>query len=80
MHNLLYRLLASEQMRLESASLISALASADADVHRQAADKLLERSTSADQPLVDELSMDSDPLVREWAVPKSPTNWCALGR
>jgi thiol-disulfide isomerase/thioredoxin len=68
LQELLYRLLASPQTRLENGSLLVALASRDADSHRRAADKLLEMATPLDQPLVDELSQDADVLVRERAV------------
>ncbi len=68
LQELLYRLLASPQTRLENGSLLVALASRDANSHRKAAEKLLELAAPLDQPLVDELSQDNDVLVRERAV------------
>lgn len=64
----LYRLLAGTQVRLENASVLAALSSLDASSHRQAAEKLLTLLTSQDQALVDELSCDTDAIVRESAV------------
>lgn len=68
LRELLYRLLAGPQVRLENSSILTALASLNASDHRQAAETLLELSTSQDQALVDELANDSDAIVRESAV------------
>ncbi len=48
--------------------MLTALASLDASSHRQAAENLLALLTSQDQALVDELSNDTDAIVREIAV------------
>jgi HEAT repeat protein/thiol-disulfide isomerase/thioredoxin len=68
LRELLYRLLAGPQVRLENSSLLTALGSLDASSHRQAAETLLKVLTSQDQALVDELSSDADPFVRESAI------------
>ena len=61
--------LASRKTRGQYATLLTALASPNPDTHRKAAAKILEVVESDDQTLVDELSKDVDPLVRESAVP-----------
>lgn len=63
-----YQLLAGEKTRLESSGLLAVLAGLEAEPRRKAASKLLRGATSQDQPLVDELSQDSDPLIREASV------------
>jgi len=70
LRELLYRLLASEQTRLQQSSLLVALASLNGETHRAAAEKLIESSTQQDQMLVDELSSDPSPIVREMTIPK----------
>lgn len=61
--------LASRKTRGQHTTLLTALASPNPDTHRKAAAKILEVAVSDDQALVDELSKDVDPLVRESAVP-----------
>jgi thiol-disulfide isomerase/thioredoxin len=73
LRELLYRLLVGDKCRLENSSLLVALSSLRAETHRAAAEKLLALATSQDQPLVDELSVDVDPLVREMTVAKLQT-------
>jgi HEAT repeat protein/thiol-disulfide isomerase/thioredoxin len=68
LRELLYNLLASSQLRLQQAGVIAALARLDSDSHRQAASTVLEQVAIIDQPLIDELVSDADPLVRELAV------------
>ena len=63
-----YQLLAGEKTRLESSGLLAVLGGLEAEPRRKAASKLLRGATSQDQPLVDELSQDSDPLIRESSV------------
>ncbi len=63
-----YRILAGPTTRLESIGLLESIASLDAPRRRAAARKLVQTLTSQDQPLIDELSRDSDSLVRELAV------------
>ncbi len=70
LRELLYRILVGPRVRLEQTTLLVALSSLDAETHRQAASAILDFVTSQDQLLVDELSNDSDPLVRELAVAK----------
>ncbi len=70
LRELLYRVLAGERTRLQHSSLLSALASSDSQTHRDAAQRLLENTTSQDQPLIDEMSQDVDALVREMTIPK----------
>lgn len=69
LRQLLMLSIASEQTRGQHANLLTALASLNPDTHRKAASKILEIVRQADQALVDELSGDVDPLVREAAVP-----------
>ncbi len=68
LRELLYNLLASHKLRLEQSGVIAALARLDLESHRQAAATILEKVSIVDQPLVDELVRDTDPLVRELAV------------
>jgi thioredoxin 1 len=68
LRELLYNLLASRKLRLQQAGMLAALARLDLESHRQAAETLLEKAEVIDQPLVDELIRDSDPLVRELAI------------
>ncbi len=70
LRELLYRLLVGDRMRLEKPMLLAALSSFNAETHRTAALNLLASVTSQDQPMVDELSQDADPLVREMTVSK----------
>ena len=70
LRELLYRLLASEQSRLQQSSLLVALASLNGETHRAAAEKLIESSTQQDQMLIDELSSDPNPIIRELTIPK----------
>ena len=70
LRELLYRLLVGVKVRLEKSSLLVALANVNGETHRSAALSLLEGMTSQDQPMVDELSRDTDPLVRESTVSK----------
>ena len=70
LRELLYRLLASEQTRLQQSSLLVALASLNGETHRAAAEKLIESSTQQDQMLIDELSNDPNPIIRELTIPK----------
>ena len=70
LRELLYRLLVGDRLRLEKSSLLVALASFNGETHRSAALSLLEGVTSQDQPMVDELSLDTDALVRESTVSK----------
>lgn len=63
-----YQLLAGEKTRLESSGLLAVLGGLEAEPRRKAASKLLRGATSQDQPLVDELSQDFDPLIRESSV------------
>lgn len=63
-----YRILAGPATRIESAGLLESIARLDGPTRRAAAKKLVPALTSQDQPLIDELSRDSDPLVRELAV------------
>ncbi len=69
LRQLLLLALASDQTRGLHVSLLTALASLNAETHRQAAGRLLELMGPPDQPLIDELSQDADPLVREMTVP-----------
>lgn len=68
LRELRYQLLAGEKTRLESSGLLAVLGGLEAEPRRKAANKLLRGATSQDQPLVDELSQDSDPLIRESSV------------
>jgi HEAT repeat protein/thiol-disulfide isomerase/thioredoxin len=68
LRELYYQLLAGEKTRLESSGLLAVLGGLEAEPRRKAASKLLRGATSQDQPLVDELSQDSDPLIREASV------------
>lgn len=70
LRELLYQLLVGDKLRLEMPTLLAALASLNAETHRSAALNLLASFTSQDQPMVDELSQDADPLVREATVSK----------
>jgi len=70
LRELLYRLLVGDKVRLEKSSLLVALASVNGETHRSAALSLLDGVTSQDQPMVDELSQDTDPVVRESTVVK----------
>ncbi|QDV43567.1 Thioredoxin [Stieleria neptunia] len=63
-----YSVLAGPSTRLANAGLIESLSKLDRPTHFSAAEKLLADVTSQDQPLIDELSEDRDPLVRELAV------------
>ena len=68
LRELLYHLLASRQLRMEQTGVLAALARLDLESHRQAAATILDRASIVDQPLVEELGRDADPLVRELAV------------
>jgi HEAT repeat protein/thiol-disulfide isomerase/thioredoxin/tetratricopeptide (TPR) repeat protein len=68
LRELLYNLLASNQLRLQQSGVIAALGRLDSDSHRQAAASVLDHVAIIDQPLVDELARDADALVRELAV------------
>lgn len=70
LRELLYRLLASEQSRLQQSSLLVALASLNGETHRAAAEKLIESLTQQDQMMIDELSSDPNPIIRELTIPK----------
>lgn len=74
LRQLLYRLLASEKSRLEQASLLTALASLDAETHRTAAEKWIATATEQDQALLDDLSSDNNPIIRELTIPKQQAN------
>lgn len=68
LRELLYNALAGRSLRIKQPGLLAALAALDADSHRQAAESVMKQATSDDQVLVDELSRDADPLVRELSV------------
>ena len=68
LRELLYHLLASRNLRLEQPGILTALARLDSESHRQAAVVILDKAAIVDQPLVDELAHDADPLIRELAV------------
>ena len=70
LRELLYRIQAGNQTRLQHATLLTSIARLEAKTHRDAATKLLDNLTSQDQPLVDELSRDTDALIRELVVAK----------
>ena len=63
-----YRILAGPAARIESSGLLRSIARLDGPTRREAAERLISTLTSQDQPLIDDLSRDSDPLVRELAV------------
>lgn len=63
-----YGILAGPATRIESTGLLESIARLDGPTRRAAAKRLILSLTSQDQPLIDDLSRDSDPLVRELAV------------
>ncbi|WP_372897138.1 HEAT repeat domain-containing protein, partial [Stieleria sp.] len=63
-----YSVFAGRTTRLANAGLIESLAKLDGPTHYAAAEKLLAGVSSQDEPLIDELSTDRDPLVRELSV------------
>jgi thioredoxin-like negative regulator of GroEL/HEAT repeat protein len=69
LRELLYVLLASNRTRLDHSTLLRSLSSHQVDNHRKAAEALLVKLTKEDERLLDELSRDTDPLVRELTVP-----------
>ena len=68
LRELLYNLLASSKLRMQQAGTLGVLAHLDLDSHRQAASTLLEKAELVDEPLIDELSHDPEPLIRELAI------------
>lgn len=69
LRELMYHALASRNTRLSESSLLVGLSSLNADTHRKAAEKLLSKLNKSDLQLIDELSRDLDPLVREMSIP-----------
>lgn len=69
LRELFYHALASRNTRLSESSLLVGLSSLNADTHRKAAEKLLGKLNKSDLQLIDELSLDLDPLVREISIP-----------
>lgn len=67
---LAYMLTASPKLRLSQPGLLAALARSDASSRHQAANTLFSEAEQIDLPLVDYLSRDDDPLIREFAVRK----------
>ena len=63
-----YQILAGPATRIESAGLLESVALLDGPTRREAAEKLMQSLGSQDQPLIDDLSRDADPLVRELVV------------
>ncbi len=60
-----YRLAASEALVLGWPGGLARLASSDTGLRHRAASELVERATTAEEPLLLELFADADPLVRE---------------
>lgn len=70
LRELLYRVQVGPRTLLQQEARLRALASLEPETHRRAAQSLLDVATSQDQPLIDELSTDPDPLIREASVSK----------